>query len=133
MPNDPRQLSADQYFALGRRAAAEEQFDLAIDYLLQGLAVAPDQIDAHRELRAVALERKVAGGRALGIFETMKLKRQSRDFKHNMLMAEKLLACDPGNTEYMLLMLQNAAIHGQKIDVQTSPVSVGKYIIFKAD
>lgn len=112
MSDGPRQPPADECFALARKAAAEEQFDLAIDYFLQGLVIEPDRVDGHRGLRSVALERKVDGGRALGMFETMKLKRQTQNHTHNMLMAEKLLAYDPGNSDHMLVLLQNAAKAG---------------------
>ena len=103
---------ADPFFKRAREIADGGQFDFAIEMFIQGLEIAPHRVDAHRELRNVSLERKVNGGQAMGLFATMKLKRQTKNHKHNMLMAEKLLSYDPGNTDHMLSLLQNAAKAG---------------------
>src|SRR4051812_5031362 len=76
--------------------------------MLQGLAVDPDARSAHQFLRDIALKRKATGGKSLGMMEGMKLKRPTKDDKQNMLNSEKLLAYDPGNTDYMVTILQNA-------------------------
>jgi hypothetical protein len=102
----------DPSFKRARQIADSGHFEFAIEMFIQGLELAPHRVDAHRELRTISLERKSNGGRAMGLFETMKLKRPTKNFKHNMLMAEKLLSYDPGNTDHMLSLLQNAAKAG---------------------
>ena len=59
-----------------------------------------DAIDAHQALREISLKRKVSGGKDLGMFEKMKLKRAAKDDKTNMLNAEKMLAYNPGDTDH---------------------------------
>ena len=112
MSEDPRERSADESFQRGREAARNESFDAAIEHFLRGLSLVPNRVDAHRELRNISLQRKGSGGQALGFFETMKLKRQTHNPAQNMLLAEKLLSYDPGNTDHMLSLCQNAAKAG---------------------
>jgi hypothetical protein len=53
------------------------------------------------------MKRKASGGKPMGMMERAKL-RSSKDDKQNMLNAEKMLAYDPGNTDHMVSLLQNA-------------------------
>ncbi len=99
---------AQAFFERGRAVAATGNYDYGIEMFLQGLALDPDAVEAHKELRDIALRRKASGKKALGMFEVMKLKRRSADEKQNLLNAEKLLSYDPGNTDYMLLLAQYA-------------------------
>lgn len=103
---------AEAFFEKATAVAGAAQYDFAIEMYIQGLAVDPESVDAHKALRDIALKRKVSGGKAMGMFDAMKLKRPSKDDKQNMLNAEKLLAYDPGNTDYMLSVVQNAARGG---------------------
>src|SRR5438045_8784087 len=75
---------------------------------LQGLAVDPENTEAHQTLRDVALKRKGSGGKSLGMFEAMKLKKTSKDDKENLVNSEKLLAYEPGNKNLMLAMTEAA-------------------------
>src|SRR5205814_10141561 len=74
---------------------------------LQGLNIDPEAVDAHQTLRDISLKRKASGGKALGMFQAMKL-RGGKDDKEQMLNAEKLLAYEPGNTNHMVSLLTAA-------------------------
>lgn len=98
---------AQAFFDRGRTVADTGNYEYGIEMFLHGLEIDPDSVEAHKELRDISLRRRASGKKALGMFEAMKLKR-SKDEKQAMLNAEKLLAYDPGNTDYMLSLLQNA-------------------------
>ena len=99
---------AQVFFDYARTADGTGNYDYAIDMMLQGLAVDPDARSAHQYLRDIALKRKASGGKDLGMMARMKLKSPTKDDKANMLNAEKLLSYEPGNTDYMVTILQNA-------------------------
>jgi tetratricopeptide (TPR) repeat protein len=99
---------AQVFFGHGRTVASTGNYDYAIDMFLSGLRLDPDAKDSHQELRDISLRRKASGGKGLGMMEAMKLKKNTKDPKENLLNAEKLLAFDPGNTDHMLSMAQNA-------------------------
>lgn len=99
---------AKAFFERAAAVAGTGNFDYAIELFLNGLALDPDSVEAHQALRDVSLKRKASGGKALGMFERMKFMRPSRDDKQNLLNSEKLLAYDPGNTDYMQQVLQSA-------------------------
>src|SRR5205823_2340254 len=56
----------------------------------------------------IAMKRKASGGKKLGMFDAMKLKKTSKDDKENLLNAEKLLAYEPGSKDLMLALTQAA-------------------------
>jgi hypothetical protein len=85
--------------------------EYGIDLFLQGLQLDPESVEAHARLRRFSLERKSAGGKSLGMFEKIKLSTPSGSPAQNLVNAEKLLAYDPGNVNYML-GLHRAAIDG---------------------
>lgn len=91
-----------------RTAGDTGNYDYAIEMYMQALAIDPDSVETHQLLRDLALKRKVSGGKDLGWIAKMKFKAPNKDEKQNMLNAERQLAFDPGNTELMLSMLQNA-------------------------
>jgi tetratricopeptide (TPR) repeat protein len=99
---------AQVFFGHGRTVASTGNYDYAIDMFLSGLRLDPDAKDSHQELRDISLRRKASGGKSLGMMDSMKLKKNTKDPKENLLNAEKLLAFDPGNTDYMLTLAQNA-------------------------
>ena len=74
---------------------------------MKGLKLDPDAVEAHQSLRDISLRRKASGGKGLGMWDAIKLKKPSKDDKQNLLNAEKLLAFDPGNTDNMINVLQN--------------------------
>ncbi len=106
------QKKARNFFVKGNTVAATGNYEYAIDMYINGLGFDPDSAEAHQALRDISLKRKVTGGKALGMFEAMKLKRPSKDDKQNLLNNAKLLAYDPGNTDYMVGILQNGVRGG---------------------
>ena len=104
VPDDQRG-KAVTFFARGKTVADTGQYDFAIEMYLQGLAVDPESIEAHAELRMCAMKRKANGGKPLGMFEKMKLLRSGKDEKANMLNAEKAMSFDPGDTNAMEAMI----------------------------
>src|SRR5687767_13879379 len=98
-------------FDKGRRAAETGQFNFAIELYLRGLALAPDNVLAHKELRKIALKRKADGGEDLGSTQKMILKARvnvGKDDTQAMLTAEQLLAYDPLNVDVMLAVARRA-------------------------
>jgi tetratricopeptide (TPR) repeat protein len=107
VPEEDRK-KAKVFFDHGDAKAKTGQWDYAISMYLQGLELDPDDVDAHSTLRDFALKRKASGGKDLGMFEKMKIKTSTKEEKANLLAAEKLLAYDPGNTDHMITLLENA-------------------------
>ena len=102
---------AERFFAIARDKASSLQFEYAIDMYLDGLKFDPEDVNAHQALREVSLNRKVRGGKDMGMMQKMKL-RYGKDDKDNMLLAERFLAYDPGNTGRMLEMVRYAVDAG---------------------
>jgi tetratricopeptide (TPR) repeat protein len=103
---------AQGFFAHGRSVAATGNYEYAIEMFLSGFRQDPDDVPAHKELREISLKRKASGGKGLGMMESMKLKKSTKDDKTNLSNAEKLLAYDPGNSDHMLTIAQSAAKAG---------------------
>lgn len=106
IPEEDRK-KAKVFFDRAKTVADTGNYEYAIEMYLQGLNLDPEAIDAHQAMRDISLKRKASGGKTLGMFERMKLK-PGKDDKQNLLNAEKLMAYDPGNTDYMLSLLQSA-------------------------
>ena len=102
------QKKAKRFFEQGATVANTGQFDYAIEMYLNGLSINPDAVEAHQALRDIGMKRKATGGKALGMMEKMKLGRPSKDDKQNLINQEKLLSYDPGSTDAMVGVLQNA-------------------------
>ena len=105
-PEDRKKAKA--FFDRGTTVAGTGNYEYAIEMYLQGLSLDPEAIEAHQSLRDISLRRKASGGKSLGMFEAMKLKRSGKDDKLNLLNSEKLLAYDPGNTDHMISLAQHA-------------------------
>jgi tetratricopeptide (TPR) repeat protein len=106
IPEEDRK-KAQKFFDYGNGAADTGNFDYAIEMYLQGLAVDPENTDAHKTLREISLKRKASGGKGLGMFDKLKLQK-SKDEKEALLHAEKMLAYDPGNTDAMSTLFKAA-------------------------
>lgn len=102
---------AEAFFKQGRTVAQAGQFDYAIEMFLQGLARDPENILAHQALREISLKRKASGGKDMGMLTKMK-NRYGKDDVENLIVAERFLSYDPGNTGRMLEMLNHAAEAG---------------------
>src|SRR4051794_17014253 len=101
VPDEDRK-KAQAFFERGKSVADAGQFDYAITMYLQGLDKDPENVDAHKALRDISMKRKVSGGKDLGMFDKMKLKKGGKDDKENLTNAEKLLCYDPGNVANMV-------------------------------
>jgi TolA-binding protein len=118
LPSDyqeiPQEMSkkGKAFFDRGNTVAGTGNYEYAIEMYLTGLAMDPESVDAHQTLRDISLKRKASGGKAVGFMDAMKLKRPTKDDKQNLLNNEKLLAYDPGQTDYMIGVLQNAVRAG---------------------
>jgi len=141
--SDDDRKKARTFFERGRSVANTGNYDYAIEMFIQGLAIDPDDVPAHTELREISLKRKMSGGKALGFFEVRKYSTSNKDDKLNQLNAEKLLAYDPGNTDYMLVLFQNAHRAGffdtamwigpmlQKANADSKKPELNKFIVLK--
>jgi tetratricopeptide (TPR) repeat protein len=110
---------------------------------IQGLSIDADAVEAHKQLRDISMKRKASGGKTIGFGEKWKLGRPTKDDKQNMLNNEKLLAYDPGNTDYLIGILQNAYRAGffdsalwigpilQKANADSPKPDANKFLILK--
>jgi hypothetical protein len=103
--------NAQTFFQRGHEVASKGDFDSAIEFFLQGFALDPDNLDAHKEFRDIALRRKAAGGKPMGMLAAWRLRR-NRDAKQRMLNSLRLLAYDPGHSDDMLTFVQAAYASG---------------------
>lgn len=100
---------AAEYFRSARAAADRGRYRAAIELYLEGLRRDPDDVEAHRELRQIALRRRAVGGKRAGIFRQIRLRRRTPSPLANLLHAEELLAYDPANIEWMVAAARHAA------------------------
>jgi tetratricopeptide (TPR) repeat protein len=98
---------AQAFFTRAKSVAASGQHDYAIEMFLQGMGLDPEAVEAHGELREVSMNRKLNGGKPLGMMERMKVK-AIKDPKTAMLAHERILAYDPGDMDAMVGMLTSA-------------------------
>ncbi len=139
VPEDDRK-AARKFFDYAHQVAGTGQFDYSIEMFIQGLEKDPEDVAEHQLLRDVSLKRKASGGKPLGMFKRPKA---SKDDLQNMLNAEKTLAYDPGNTDLMVEVLQNAQRAGcydtvlwmgpilLKANVESKKPEFSKYIVLK--
>ncbi|HEV2293791.1 MAG TPA: hypothetical protein VGR35_08035 [Tepidisphaeraceae bacterium] len=105
------QRKANVFFDRGRAVAETGNYEYAIEMYIQGLRIDPENTDAHQALRDISLRRKVSGGKDLGMLKKMSLKgsmAKSKDPKETMLLAETLLAYNPGDTSTMFTLTESA-------------------------
>jgi tetratricopeptide (TPR) repeat protein len=102
------QKKAKVFFDRGAQVARAGQWDYAIEMYMQGLALDPEALEAHQQLRDISLKRKASGGKKMGMFEAMKFGTSGKDAKQNFLNAERQLAFEPGDTALMTTMMESA-------------------------
>jgi tetratricopeptide (TPR) repeat protein len=95
------------FFKAGVAKAGAGQYDYAIDLYLDGLKLDPEATEAHQALREISLKRKASGGKDIGGMKKMTM-RYGKDPLTNMILAERFLAFDPGNTGRMVELMGNA-------------------------
>lgn len=115
-PTPQEKAKATKWFEHGKAVADTHNYDYAIECYINGLGVWPEAVDeGHKPLRAVAFAHLGAGKKKPGMLETLKFSTSSgtsRDALQGMLTAEKLLAKDPANLNYMEVVVKNAAKAG---------------------
>jgi tetratricopeptide (TPR) repeat protein len=107
--------AADVFFAKARQLLNAGNLEYAIEMYLQGLNIEPDNLEAHQALREISLQRRAAGGRALGMFDKMRFRsalRKAADDKAKMLAAEKLLAYEPADLSILAEFIRLAHAAG---------------------
>jgi len=104
------QKIAKKFFERAQTVAETRNYDYAIELYLQGLDKNPQDVEAgHKQLREVAIKRKLTGGKKVGILETLKRSTSGKkDSTHGMLNAEYFLAKDPFNVSYAEAMVKGA-------------------------
>ncbi len=110
IPED-EQKKARAFFDRAKTVSDTGNFDYAIDMMSEGLKRDPDSVEAHQNLRDIALKRKASGGKALGMFEGRKFS-DTKDDRESMLNRERLLAHDPGNIDHMVGLMEKAFAAG---------------------
>jgi hypothetical protein len=104
---------ADPLFAKAREMLNARGYDYAIEMYIVGLGMDPDNVEAHRELREVSLQRKAAGGKPMGGFMKWKVRPQAgADDKTKMLALEKLLAYEPADLSLLPELIRHASAGG---------------------
>ncbi len=111
--DSPAAKDAAAWFEQARRASEAREFDAAIDAYLKGLRLEPEAVDAHIELRLVAVRRRESGASLPTEEEALRLK-QGKTALEVMLTAEYLLAKHPEHLSYAETLLRAAVVGGFK-------------------
>jgi tetratricopeptide (TPR) repeat protein len=110
-PTPLEKAKATKWFNHGKTVADTHNYDYAIECYVNGLRVWPEAVDeGHKPLRAVGFARYGTGKKKPGMLEKLKFDTigAGRDSLEAMLTAEKLLAKDPTNLNYMESVLKSA-------------------------
>ena len=111
--DSPAARDAAAWFERARQESDARDFDAAVDAYLKGLRLAPEAVDAHIELRLVALRRRQSGGVLPSEEEVSRLK-QGKTALDVMLGAEVLLSKHPEHLPYAEMLLRAAVVGGFK-------------------
>lgn len=98
-----------RWFEQGKQVAETRSYDYGVECYITGLAFWPEAVDeGHKPLRALAMQRRLTGGKKPGMRDNYKYSMTGKDVKQAMLNAEHLLSMDPKKSEYMDGLLRNA-------------------------
>ncbi|HEX8324007.1 MAG TPA: tetratricopeptide repeat protein [Tepidisphaeraceae bacterium] len=140
--SEANKKKAEAFFKQGRTVAQAGQYEYAIEMFLQGLARDPEAVTAHQALRDISLKRKASGGKDMGMMTKMK-NRYGKDDIENMVVAERFLSYDPGNTGRMLELLNHATDAGcretvmwigpilLRANIDSGKPEIGKFLALK--
>ena len=98
---------AEKLFTTAGQQAEMGQREYAITLYINGLRFNPEAVEAHQQLRHAALQRKLKGGKPMGMLQKAKLAKGKTPLDQ-LLYHEELLAYDPGNVGYMAGVLKHA-------------------------
>jgi tetratricopeptide (TPR) repeat protein len=142
IPEEDRR-KARAFFDRGKTVADTGNYEFAIEMYILGLTIDPEELEAHKALHDISLKRKASGGKPMGFLERRKFSTVSKDDKQNLVNFEKLLSYDPGNTDYLVQILQNAHRGGfldtvmwvgpilQRANADSKSPDLNKFIILK--
>lgn len=103
-------------------ASANAELEFQLELCVQAVGAAPADLATHKALRKLSLEFKAAGGKPPGMVERMRLPyNRQLGLTERLMHVERLLARDPGNTNYMLRIvevLRDMAESGHHGDVE---------------
>lgn len=85
-------------------SVAPTDFDARMTELLASLSIDPANLALHKELRDVALRRKIAGGRGAGLLD--KLWPRPKAPAERLVRACRLWAMDPGDLDLLVRVSQ---------------------------
>lgn len=99
-----------KWFARGRELGDKRQFEMAIEYYVNGLEFWPDAVEeALKPFHGCAVARKQTGGKKPGITESLKRSVNEKDPKQAYLNALWLFGRDPDNASYAEAIVKNAS------------------------
>src|SRR5262245_45318861 len=105
------------FFDRAKTVAATGNYDYAIEMYIQGLQREPYNVEEHNALRAVAMSRKMAGGKAAGgLFGGPKLPFKGKTPKEALLNNESILSKDVGSLTAMIAIMRNVDLMSGTID-----------------
>lgn len=108
--SDQDKEKAEKWFIRGRELGEKRQFEMALEYYVNGLEFWPDAVeDALKPFHGCAVARKQTGGKKAGLTETLKRSVNDKDPKQAYLNALWLFGRDPDNTSYAEAMVKNAS------------------------
>lgn len=107
-PDD--KAKAAKWFARARELGDKKQFEVAIEYYVDGMAFWPDAVEeACKPLHGCAVARRQTGGKKPGLKDTMKRSLTDKNPKQAFLNAVWLFGNDPDNLGYMEALARNAS------------------------
>lgn len=100
---------ARQWFKKAQSLREKRDYDYAIESYINGLNFWPEAVDeGHMPLWSLAIQRQQAGGKKPGMMDSLKKSMTGKDPKKCLLNAERLMAKDPANANYLEGLLKNA-------------------------
>lgn len=99
-----------KWFARGRELGDKRQFEMAIEYYVNGLEFWPEAVEeALKPFHGCAVARKQTGGKKPGLTDSLKRSVNDKDPKQAYLNSLWLFGREPDNAAYAEAILKNAA------------------------
>ncbi len=101
---------AQKWFARGRELGDKRQFEMAIEYYVNGLEFWPDAVEeALKPFHGCAIARRSTGGKKPGLTDTLKRSVNDKDPKQAYINSLWLFGREPDNTSYAEALVKNAS------------------------
>lgn len=98
-----------KWFARGRELGDKRQFEMAIEYYVNGLEFWPDAVEeALKPLHGCAVARRQTGGKKPGLTDSLKRSVNDKDAKQAYINALWLFGREPDNLSYIEALVKNA-------------------------